>query len=230
MDRGTLSAPWPAYTAGMDELFQRSWHRAWSGLAAAGDGVAHRDALLQAYAEPQRHYHTLQHLHECLAQFDEVATLPPHPHAIEMALWFHDAVYDVKASDNEQRSADWAREVLREAEVDATAVERVDRLILATRHTATPADADEQLLVDIDLSILGAASDRFGEYEQQIRREYAFVPRWLFKRKRRAILQGFLDRGRIYSTAHFHDALETRARHNLRAAIAGRIPEMSAPA
>ena len=83
-------------------------------------------------------------------------------------------------------------------------------------HTAVPVLDDERLLVDIDLSILGAPEDRFTEYERQIRQEYAFVPKWLFRRKRREILKGFLDRPAIYSTPHFHDRLEARARDNLR--------------
>lgn len=206
----------------MDDFLPRSWQRAWSGLGARGDGRAALDALLAAYAEPQRHYHTLQHLRECLAYFDALTNLPPHPHAVEMALWFHDAIYNVKGSDNEARSADWARQVLADAGVEAAAIARVHALIMATCHTAVPQDADEQVLVDIDLSILGAELARFAEYEQQIRREYAFVPGWLFKRKRRAILQGFLQRPHIYSTAQFQQTLEARARENLRAAIAGR--------
>jgi predicted metal-dependent HD superfamily phosphohydrolase len=93
-------------------------------------------------------------------------------------------------------------------------------VLRAVKDTAVPALPDQQLLVDIDLSILGAPEQRFAEYEQQIRQEYAFVPKWLFRRKRRAILQGFLDRPQIYSTAHFHAELEQRARDNLRKAIA----------
>ncbi|SKC65158.1 HD domain-containing protein [Pseudoxanthomonas indica] len=206
----------------MDHSLLPSWNRAWHGLAASGDGRAWFAQLLHCYVEPQRHYHTLQHLQECLTHFEHVRAAAAHPHEVEMALWFHDAIYEVRAADNEQRSADWAREVLRGADVEAAAADRVHALIMATRHTAIPSGQDEQLLIDIDLSILGADAERFAEYEDQIRREYAFVPGWLFKRKRRAILSSFLDRPRLYSTALFHDALEQRARANLSAAIAGR--------
>lgn len=206
----------------MEASLLPSWNRAWHGLNAAGDGRAWFAQLLNCYVEPQRHYHTLQHLQECLAHFEHARTAAAHPHEVEMALWFHDAIYEVRGSDNEQRSADWARDVLRGAGVAAEAVDRVHALILATRHTAVPSGQDEQLLIDIDLSILGAEAERFGEYEDQIRREYAFVPGWLFKRKRRAILASFLDRPRLYSTTLFHDALEQRARSNLRQAIGGR--------
>ena len=185
-------------------------------VGAAGVGGALFARLMAAHAEPQRHYHTQQHLGECLSAFDGACALAEHPAEVEIALWFHDAVYDVKGHDNEQCSADWARDALRDAGVDTGSAQRVHDLVMATRHTAVPSAQDERLLVDIDLSILGAERARFDEYEQQIRREYAYVPGFLFRRKRREILKGFLDRPAIYSTPHFHDRLEARARDNLR--------------
>jgi Uncharacterized protein conserved in bacteria len=197
------------------DIFPGSWQRAWIGIGATGEGGALFAQLMAAYAEPQRHYHTLQHLGECLLAFDRAHALAAHTHEVELALWFHDAIYDIKAHDNEQRSADWARDALRDAGVAAEAAQRVHALVMATRHTAVPSGHDERLLVDIDLSILGAERTRFDEYEQQIRKEYAYVPGFLFRRKRREILKGFLDRPAIYSTPYFHDALEARARDNL---------------
>lgn len=198
------------------DLFTTSWQRAWAGIGAAGEGNTLFEQLKAAYAEPQRHYHTLQHLGECLAAFDEAQALAEHPHAVEMALWFHDAIYDVKGHDNEQRSAEWSRDALLAAGVSSESAKHVHDLVLATRHTAVPSGQDERLLVDIDLSILAAERARFDEYEQQIRQEYRYVPGFLFRRKRREILKGFLDRPAIYSTPHFHDRLEGRARDNLR--------------
>lgn len=199
---------------------QHSWQRAWTGIGARGEGRGVYDQLLAYYSEQHRHYHTLQHLDECLAMFESVRELAEHPDEIELALWFHDAIYDTHRPDNEERSADWARTALIDAGVAIDSADRVHALIMATRHTANPILPDEQLLVDIDLSILGAEQARFDEYEEQIRKEYAFVPRWLFRRKRRAILQGFLDRPSIYSTPYFRDMLEQRARENLKQAMA----------
>lgn len=202
-------------------LLQHSWQRAWRGAGARGDGEDLREALLARYRETQRHYHTLQHLAECLRLFDGVLPLARQPAAVELGLWFHDAIYEVRSSRNEEASADWARDSLRSAGVSADTAACVHALVLATRHTAQPQDADEQLLVDIDLSILGAGRERFDEYERQIRAEYAFVPGFLFNLKRRQILRAFLDRPRIYATDHFHAALEPAARDNLRRAIGG---------
>ena len=212
----------------MNALFERSWRRAWSALVGPGagtsgpdgpDGIALRDELLAGYAEPQRRYHTQQHLEECLALLEQVRDLAERPEAVEMALWFHDAIYDVKGSGNEERSAEWAHRALVAAGVAPTAAERVRQLVLVTRHDGVPGNVDEQVLVDIDLAILGAERPRFDEYERQIRDEYAFVPGFLFRRKRRQILRTFLDRPVLYSTAMLRERLEARARENLRRAI-----------
>ena len=203
-----------------DGVFERSWAAAWAAIEARGDGDGLRDRLLAAWSEPQRRYHTLQHLEECLWLFEAHAGLADEPGDVAMALWFHDAVYEVRATDNEVRSAQWAAAALAEAGVAAERCERVHALVMATRHDVAPASRDQALLVDIDLSILGAAPERFDEYEVQVRQEYAWVPRPLFRRKRREILQGFLDRPAIYSTPVLHDELEARGRDNLQRAVA----------
>jgi len=198
---------------------ERSWVRAWGGVGSRTQGTEVREALVARYEEPQRKYHTLQHLTECLASFETVQDLPIHAAEVEVALWFHDAIYDVKRSDNEERSAEWAKAELMSANVPPQVAERIHALVMATKHSATPVEIDEQVLIDVDLGILGSSESRFAEYERQIRAEYAFVPSLLFKRKRRAILQSFIDRPRIYSTSHFHAAFEARARTNLQFAV-----------
>lgn len=202
------------------ELFHRSWQRVWHGLGVPVPQNDLQARLLASYAEPQRQYHSLQHLAECLVALEAALPLAQHPAEVEVALWFHDAVYDLQRSDNEQKSADWARETLQAAALPPALCQRVHALVMATRHSAAPEGADAQLLVDIDLGILAAPAARFAEYEQQIRTEYAFVPGWIFRRKRRAVLQSFLDRPHIYSTAHFHALHEAVARTNLQAAVA----------
>jgi predicted metal-dependent HD superfamily phosphohydrolase len=202
--------------AALKPLFATVWHDA----GARTDGTALCDALLAAYAEPHRHYHSTQHLAECLQGFEAVRHLAQRPAEVALALWFHDAVYDVQRHDNEAQSADWARQALTTAGVQAEVAERVYELVMATRHTNAPAAGDAQLLVDIDLSILGANAQRFAQYEQQIRAEYAFVPEDLFRTKRKEVLQSFSERPRIYNTDHFHAALEVRARANLARAVA----------
>ncbi len=187
----------------------------WAGVGATGDGVAAYEELLARYSEPWRKYHTLQHLRECIAIFESARYLAAHPAEVEAGLWFHDAVYELQGSDNEEQSAHLAQRMLSNGGAPDEVGARVAALVLVTKHTASPEDPDEQLLVDIDLSILGATEPRFAEYERQIREEYSLVPEVMFREKRRAILQSFIARPRIYSTQHFFGLLERQARVNL---------------
>ena len=210
----------PLHDDALDPALVRSWTRAWAGLGAQGDGIGWRDRLLAAWSEPQRQYHTLRHLSDCLALFESTMHLAARPAEIEAALWFHDAVYELKAKDNEARSADWAEKALFEAGVASDVRARVHELILATCHAAQPTSADARLLVDIDLSILGADPERFDEYEVQVRQEYAWVPRPIFRRKRRELLMGFLARPTIYGTPWFQERFDAAARVNLQRSVA----------
>jgi predicted metal-dependent HD superfamily phosphohydrolase len=189
-------------------------------LGARGDGIALRDRLVEAWSEPQRRYHTLRHLTDCVALLEPALQLAEHPAEVEMALWFHDAVYELKAKDNEARSAAWAERELKVAAIAPSVGKRVHDLIMATCHAAQAATPDARLLVDVDLSILGADSERFDEYEVQVRQEYAWVPGLLFRRKRREILRGFLARPSIYGTERFQEIFEAKARDNLQRSVA----------
>lgn len=197
----------------MSEL-ERSWTLAWSDLGLqAPSGLIER--LVAAYQEPQRHYHSLQHLLECLAHFDQVREQAKHPGELALALWFHDAIYDVKGKSNEQQSADWAVGALDMAGACRATRDRVSQLIMATKHDAPAVEPDQQLLVDIDLAILGAAPQRFAEYDRQVRAEYSWVPSFVYNIKRRAVLKSFLAREYIYNTEHFRARYEAQARMNL---------------
>jgi predicted metal-dependent HD superfamily phosphohydrolase len=195
------------------------WNHAWQAWdLRAPDGCL--EALLARYAEPHRAYHTRQHLRECFEQLEPAAGLARALPDVQLALWFHDAIYDPRAQDNEERSAQWAAEALAAADADPALAPRVRALVLATRHAAVPEGADAQLLVDVDLSILGAPRARFDEYERQIRVEYAWVPEPAFRSARANVLRGFLARPRVFSTPWFHARLEEPARANLQRSLA----------
>ena len=195
-------------------LERTDWENAWDGLAVcAPAGLLAQ--LVACYSEPHRAYHTLQHLRECFLHLESASSLAARLSEVQLGLWFHDAVYDTRAQDNEERSAAWARESLRAAGASSEAVERVHRLVMATRHDAVPEEPDARLLVDIDLSILGAGDERFAEYEKQIRAEYSWVPETAYRQARTRVLASFLERPSIYSTPRFRGLLEQRARRNL---------------
>ena len=191
------------------------WQETWDGLGlAAPDGLYEK--LCLRYGETHRAYHTLQHLKECFEHFDGARHLAVHPFEVELALWFHDAIYNPRATDCEEQSAAWAAECLLRAGAGSEQIERVSGLILATKHGSSEGSNDCGVLLDTDLSILGASRPRFVEYESQVRREYSWVPEKAFRETRGAILTQFLQRPRIYTTDHFSNFLESQARSNLR--------------
>jgi predicted metal-dependent HD superfamily phosphohydrolase len=171
--------------------------------------------LLVAYSEPHRRYHVVDHIDDCLAQLDAASPPASVPEEVELALWFHDAIYEPTSSKNEIRSADWATTFLRSAGAPDDKSARVSSYILATRHSAEPLSGDAALVVDVDLSILGRDREAFANYEQAIREEYRWVPKAIYRRKRVEILQSFLERPAIYLTDHFHALFERQARENL---------------
>jgi predicted metal-dependent HD superfamily phosphohydrolase len=199
---------------------KQQWSRAWDLLGLDQPAPTVLADLVRRYEEPHRAYHTLQHLEECFARFDETVGLAERPGELLVGLWFHDAVYDTHAADNELRSAALAGEVIGAVGGSGELAGRVGGLVLATRHDTQPAGADQALIADIDLAILGAPVPRFDEYELQVRREYDWVPEPAFREARVRILKGFLARSTIFSTAHFVDRLEGHARANLRRSLA----------
>jgi predicted metal-dependent HD superfamily phosphohydrolase len=204
----------------MSETRRERWRTLLRASGARGDASIWYGRLATAYGEPQRHYHTLRHIDECLAELDRVHALARQPIAVEWAFWLHDAVYDPKASDNEEQSAALAQECLRNYAIHRPLADEVTRLILSTKHSQATAEPDEGLVVDIDLSILGREEARFREYEDQIQREYAWVPMAVYAAKRAEILQRFLDRERLFTTDWFFERYEDQARRNLAASIA----------
>ena len=189
-----------------------------AGLGLSSRRSAFSD-LARRYGEPDRHYHTHRHIADCLTKLDAHRALARHPAEVEIALFFHDAIYDPRRADNEERSADWAASYLAREGLDASAVQRVRSLVLATRHDAHASDDDQRLLVDIDLSILGAPERAFDDYDRQIAREFAWLPAEQYRSGRAAVLRGFLARPRIFATPPFFAAYEASARRNLSRAL-----------
>jgi predicted metal-dependent HD superfamily phosphohydrolase len=217
MKRSWTSAPCPHRS--QKRLDSERWRYSWSDL-----GLVPRTGLLaevaEAWKEPWRAYHTIDHLEAGLHLLSENRHLAEKPAELDLAFYFHDVVYDPKRFDNEEKSAELAKKVLLEAGATPELAQRIYDLVMVTKHDAEPADADAALLVDVDLAILGAGREEYDRYEKAVREEYAWVPRFLFRRKRREILRAFLARPRIYRTAALHERLEAAARDNLTRAIA----------
>lgn len=175
--------------------------------------------IYRKYSEPQRYYHTLEHIHACLDHFDQVAHLLSDCFNLETAIWFHDVIYDPKKNDNEQKSAEYAKSFLQSIGLDETEINKINRLILLTQHPSDPKTEDERYLLDIDLSILGANKVLYDRYEHWIRKEYAFVPKLLYKKGRESLLNSFTSLDRIYHTDYFYQKYEAQARQNIGRAL-----------
>ncbi len=186
-----------------------------------GQSLPHSIAenLIIRYAEQHRAYHTPQHLQACFAQFEQVQDQCDHPDEVALALWFHDAIYDTHAHDNEEKSAELAVECLISQKIMPVKIERVRKLIIATKHQSSATDNDTALLLDIDIGILGSSPSRYAQYEKQIREEYCWVPDELYKQGRKKVLQQFLTHPSIYASAFFKEKYEQQAQLNLRKAL-----------
>jgi predicted metal-dependent HD superfamily phosphohydrolase len=167
------------------------------------------------YAGPGRWYHTLDHVQSVLETLENLGAYAKKPHAVNLAAWLHDVIYDSKASDNEERSADYAERLCQELSIPDCRV--VATLILKTKTHSAGGDVDAQVLLDADLAILGTSEPVYRTYAEQIRQEYAWVPEPEYRTGRRQVLERFLTRQRIY---HFLSHLEKPARHNLSTEIA----------
>lgn len=190
---------------------------------APADAYPAFDQLAAAYSEPDRHYHNLEHLAEMFRVAGRLTSSIRDPAAVQLAIWFHDAVYDTRMKDNESRSAEFARELLVPLGVPTKTIASVMELIGATAHLTareSPSDGDAAVLLDADLAILGASWERYRRYAQDIRKEYDWVPDDRYREGRTTVLRAFLDRPRIYRHPVMIQEGETRARENMTAELA----------
>jgi predicted metal-dependent HD superfamily phosphohydrolase len=180
--------------------------------------------LVKAYSASDRHYHDLRHIGAMLDRLRENVALLSDPETVEAAIWFHDAVYDTHRDDNEQRSADLARDRL-SAIATKQQLDRIVAMIRASANHVVPSDLDGcaasdcALFLDMDLAILASAPHEFAAYEQAVRREYDWVPEAMWIAGRRRVLDTFMMRDTIYSSPQFRLSHEAAARRNLAKAL-----------
>jgi predicted metal-dependent HD superfamily phosphohydrolase len=203
------------------ENLRRQWQEALKPFAVP-PAMAEKtfEHLIAAYSEPDRHYHNLTHMENVLAAITRLTGDVSHA-PLQFAAWFHDAVYDTHAKDNEEQSAALARTKLREMNIPEPIIATTENLILLTKcHEPDSKDGDGRIFVDADLAILGATPQEYEEYARAIRQEYAWVPKADYRAGRSKILTEFAKRPRIYHTEAMFAACERQARQNLAAEIA----------
>ena len=179
------------------------------------------DFIVAAYGNPQRHYHTLEHIGEMLKITGKLGRGLPHPIELNLAVWYHDVVYDPHSKTNEEDSATVAGEQLAVLGLEPHQRDIVKQLIFVTKHDAVHSSklAEADVLLDADLAILGASEQRYARYATDIRKEYAWVPEAEYRAGRKAVLEGFLKRPAIYRTAWLLAEGEERARANMTAEL-----------
>ncbi|WP_296208106.1 hypothetical protein [Psychrobacter sp. UBA3480] len=177
--------------------------------------------IVTRYGEPQRAYHTLNHIEQLLVQFESIKHILSEQHIIALALYYHDVIYDPTRSDNELKSAEFATDALSSylsqeqcqqthALIMMTANHQLDTLVDSDKYN------DAAYLLDMDLSMLGAPWPTYKQYAKAIRQEYKHIADDNYRDGRTAVLQGLLAHPKLYLTDHYYNQLETQARDNIK--------------
>ncbi len=174
-----------------------------------------RDDLLLRWSEPHRHYHDVRHLAQCLVALDRLGGAEP---VVELAVWFHDAVYRGIAGEDEEASARLAEVSLAGLLPDADVTEVARLVRITVDHD--PHDERGSLLSDADLSILGQIPGRYHVYARDVRLDYDHIDDETWRLGRSDILRTLLGRDPLFRTERGRDLWEERARANLTGELA----------
>lgn len=192
----------------------------WTRLVPGHPGVG--EDLLNRYGDPARHYHGIDHLETVLDAVGVLSEEADRPRLVLLAAWYHDAVYDVRRDDNEERSAQLAEQTLACTDEDPLRIGEVARLVrLTERHDPADGDADGAVLSDADLSVLASDGLAYAAYASAVRAEYSHVSDEDFKAGRAAILEQLLSSASLYRTGLGRSRWEAAARRNLSHELAG---------
>lgn len=172
------------------------------------------------YFQNENFYHHWLHIVSCLNDFYEIRKMSENPDALELAIIFHDIIYTPWASDNEEKSAEFASQYLKNLWYDDNFINQVKRLILMTKHDKTPQTIDEKIIIDIDLAIFWKNQNFYNRYISNIRDEFKRNIQWLTNEKfnewRLSFLEDFSSRENIYHTNYFQEKYWNQAKENLK--------------
>lgn len=191
----SLKTRWQAFAS---QNAIHDWRPVWSAISTL-------------YTTSDRYYHNIEHIADLLQKLDQWPEPCPERNTIELAIWFHDIINDPKRADNEEASAALLTHFLRDHPLEPEA----NALILATRHKQTSGMRPEEIICDIDLSILGSHPEKYHSYAASIRKEYQWVAPEEYAEKRTQVLRNFLNRQNIYHTPHARTLWQETAKTNL---------------
>ena len=174
----------------------------------------------QSYSHKKRHYHTLQHLENLLAQLTIVKNEIKNWETILFTLYYHDIVYNSLKSDNEEKSAKIAIKRMKQIAVADEVIQLCEAQILATKSHLTSTNSDTNYFTDADLSVLGQPWEVYSTYYNNVRKEYAIYPDLIYNPGRKKVLNHFLAMKRIYKTDFFYHKFEMQAKQNLQQELA----------
>ncbi len=196
-----------------EDRFKNLWRRCRIDSRVADPGSAFA-ALVRHYGEPWRRYHTAEHLDACLLHFDAARDRMEEPDIVEIALWYHDSIYDIRGADNEERSAELFLDTV-EGAAEPSFCSRVRDLIMVTQHMDPPEQGDARYIVDIDLSSFGQEWDAFMADSRKVRAELTHLGDDEFNSSQLKFLRKLRNRPYFYSSEFFRARYEDRARENL---------------
>ena len=173
--------------------------------------------IAKEYQTENRKYHKFEHIEKMLAFLQTYEQEIKDNVGVKLATYFHDIIYDTKAKDNEEQSAQYAQNFLAPFGIPDDTTKHILSLIHATiRHEAIAGDTDSAIFLDGDLAILGSSEEEYDKYAAKIRQEYAWVPEDQYRLGRKKVLEDFLNRPKIYFTEWAGKELEVRARKNIK--------------
>ena len=200
----------------MNAWLKQQWIQLSSPFDPALSGEIFEEIIL-AYTGKGRYYHTTDHLVHLLQLSRDYSSYLSDKTAIDFAIFFHDIVYNVTRSDNEEKSAVFAEEKLARLGFSREKTELVKNHILATKtHQPNIENNDQLFFLDFDMSILGAEELVYVDYTKRVRQEFSIFPANMYRKGRRQFLENTLATAFIFHTEPFRLRLEERARENLR--------------
>jgi predicted metal-dependent HD superfamily phosphohydrolase len=185
----------------------------------SSDNFIYSDIFIQIYrnySKKNRFYHNINHIKELLSIIDSFKDKLINPESVKFSIWFHDVVYKAWRKDNEEKSSKFAYESMVKMRIDKKTIDKTCELILLTKgHSSKTNDFDTNIFLDSDLAILGSELDKYNTYCENIRKEYFFVPKNIYKKGRIAVLESFLSMENIYKTSEMQNKYEIQARKNI---------------
>jgi predicted metal-dependent HD superfamily phosphohydrolase len=174
------------------------------------------DQLSFLYNQKDRYYHNLVHIRNFLDLKDEFLDQIEEPLLFELAIWYHDAVYDAKNNDNEQQSFLLVQDHFNNF-LDSKQMIHLDHFIMSTAgHFPKSDDSDIFYFLDFDLAILATDKDIYKLYSDAIWKEYKKTySRAIYEKGRKKILKNFLLREKLYFSDAFIVKYDKIARHNI---------------